>query len=114
MTTLLGLFCIGAGAAIPVYWLFSRRDGWEDRPREWTTHVAAEHLLAVLLVVAGAWMLSDGWGAQPVVAAALGALLYAAINVVGFFEERGDRVMAGGMVVQILLTAAALAVVLAH
>lgn len=114
MTTLLGLFCVGAGVAIPMYWLFTRREGWETRPREWLSHVGAEHVLAILLVAAGAWLLADGWAAQPLAAAALGALLYAAINVTGFFADRGDRAMVAGMAVQCLLTAAALAAVLAH
>jgi hypothetical protein len=114
VTTLLGLFCIGAGAAIPMYWAFARRDGWEDRPREWASHVGAEHLLAALLVAAGAWLLADGWDARPLAAAALGALLYAGVNVVGFFADRGDRPMVAGMAIQCLLTAAALGAVLAH
>ena len=114
MTTVLGLFCVGAGTAIPVYWAFARREGWEDRPREWAAHVGAEHLLALLLVAAGAWLLADGWDAQPLAAAALGALLYAAVNVTGFFVQRGDRAMVAGMALQSLLTAAALAAVLTH
>ena len=114
MTTVLGLFCLGAGAAIPVYWLFSRREGWEDRPREWEAHLAAELLLAALLAGAGAWLLADGWEAQPLAAAALGGLLYATVNVTGFFARRGDRAMTAGRALQSVLTAAALAAVLTH
>lgn len=113
MTTLLGLFCVAAGAGIPAYWAMARREGWEDRPREWSTHLAAELLLAAGLVAAGVGLLAEGWTAQLPAAAALGALLYAVVNVLGFFAQREDRPMVAGMAVQGLLVTAALAAVLA-
>lgn len=114
MTTVLAVFCLASGAGICLYWAGVRGRGWEGREPELRTHVAAELLTASLLLAGGGWMLADGWDARPLVAAALGALLYAVVNVAGFFAQRGERAMAVGMAAQTLLSAAALAVVLAH
>lgn len=114
MSTVIGLFCVASGAGICVYWAVVGGRGWEGRGRELRAHVAAELLTAGLLLAGGGWMLAEGWAAQPLVAAALGALLYAVVNVAGFFAQRDERAMAAGMGAQALLCAAALAAVLAH
>jgi hypothetical protein len=69
-------------------------------------HLAAELLLAGLLVIAGASLLRRADHATLLSGLALGALAYSAINSPGYYAEQGDVAMVAMFALVVVATAA--------
>lgn len=88
----LAMFCLGAGAGIPLFWLTPRGRALLREPgREIRFHVAAEVATGLALVLAGIGVASDAGWATTVSALALGMLIYTLIGSPGRYLDRDDR-----------------------
>lgn len=118
MIAAVGWFEIVVGASVVSLWTMllvtrqvpqiaaGQRDIW--------FHLTAELLTALLLVVGGVLLLSDGDDtAGAVSAVALGALLYTTINSPGYYADRGETAMVGIFATLALATLTAVLVLLA-
>jgi hypothetical protein len=99
------------GAAIAALWLLLLVTGQvpeinEGRIGIWF-HLAAELLLAAVLVAAGLALLRRRAPARLLSAVALGALGYSAVNSPGWYAERGEWAMVGMFALVVCATVAA-------
>jgi hypothetical protein len=112
--TVVGVYCVGAGALMLVWWAVEVRGGVFRRPdqtrAELGLHVVAEVVTALVLVVGGVLLMAST--TELVALVGLGMLLYAAIQSPGYFLARGELLMVAVFAVLVLLTLGATAAVL--
>ncbi|MGH2663443.1 MAG: hypothetical protein ACRDH8_11705 [Actinomycetota bacterium] len=107
----------GSGLGILAFWTFLLVTGNvpETRAgkRSMRFHIAAELLLAVLLLGAGIALLAKAGPLQLVLSgAALGALAYTAVNSPGYYVDLGGRVIVWMFAVLLVLSGVGIAFVL--
>lgn len=99
----LAIFCIGAGASIPLFWAASgarRRVARLGEGRDdFGFHVAAEVATGLALLASGIAMAvrgDEGW-VRPASAIGLGMLLYSLVESPGHYLARGERTLAAAL-----------------
>jgi hypothetical protein len=94
MSSSIGIYCLSVGVLMMIWWSVSVRRGALRRPdrsrSEMALHLVAEMLTAILLVVSGVSLLTNGDSAVPIAALALGMLLYTVIASPGYFIARQE------------------------
>ena len=109
-------YCIVVGVLLALWWANDlRRGAWNRGDRthgELGLHLAGESVTAGLLIASGAAWLVAGSGANALMAAGLGMLLYTVIVSPGYFLARRELPAVGMFAALVALTVTALAVVL--
>ena len=105
-------FSIFSGAAILVIWIYFYAAGklksiFEER-HEMISHIAAEIIVAVLLILAGTSYFLQLSGYRILLGIALGGLLYATVNAAGFYLDRSQKILSLVLVLSSAITGIAL------
>lgn len=106
-TSAAGVYAILVGLSIFAWWamVLSRNQGrMENRRIGNLSHLLAEFLAALTLILGGAGVLAGAQWAVLALSIGLGALLYSVVNVAGVFAERGNRSMVAVLVIEAVAT----------
>ena len=116
MNALVAVYAIVVGVFMVGFWgalVATRKAELDRRPWDMTFHLAAEFGTASLLILSGAGALFHFADVSVLAPVALGMLLYSVVNSPGFYAGRKNWPMVGLVAVLTLLSAAAIAVLLA-
>jgi hypothetical protein len=105
--TAVAVFELAVGVGVIIWWVFVSTTGrvpeLEAGERSIWFHIAAELLMAALLIIGGIRIRTNAPRARLASALALGTLVYSGVNSAGYFADDGSW----GMVSVLVLVAAA-------
>ena len=109
-----GIFVISAGTISSILWsiVLIKKMGHKfiEKKLERRFHILAEFLMSIIAVTSGiSLLLEQAWGV-PLVYLALGLILYALVNAIGIYDEKGYKLLVIILVVSTIITIALIVV----